>query len=282
MKKALLTLLVLGFAQISVAAQPTVAKAAGQLLKKTFSGTMTGLHWGIAAGLPITIGTFSAGLLSNKITFLPDADHQPTHFIATELLQQGVKIDAVKIVRSPDAVPPAILPIQPNMIVSSVTEKEITAAIESDDKLTQQKYKSMLEYSAQQIKHNDLHWICAAGFAMPFITHTATKALYNNLAYAKKAKPFLLQQCAKIPTGFGKLALSLAAIKGVTMYQEQRNDNEMTNDVDTLTGLKTYLAGIDKLTNLPYPLSTVKKRIEKLDQRIAELEKTQKDVSNNS
>ena len=284
MKKALLTLLVLGFAQISFGAQP-MAKVAGQLLKKTFSGTMTGLHWMIAAGLPISYVIFGKIGFEKSVLF-SDSNHHTTYFIATELLKRNIKIDGVKILPISDDVSPIMTPIKQNILVSPFVQKEITAALENNDQLTQQKYRSVLEHNAGGIKHNDFQWICAAGFTMPFITHITTKSLYNNLAYAKKAKPFLLQQCAKIPTGFGKLALSIAAIKGISNYQIQRNDNEITNDLDTLIGLKTHLTELinlaepTKFNQLPYPLNTTKKRIEKLDKRIAELKKNQKTESN--
>ncbi len=283
MKKVILILLFLGFAQISVAAQPTMAKAAGQLLKKAFSGTMTGLHWGIAAGIPMGLGTvYTIELLSNKSAFFPDSNHSTTYFIATELLQQGVKIDSVKIFPMSDDFPPMISPIQQTVCISPSAEKEITTALENDDKLTQQKYKSTLEHTTKYIERNIHEWIITGLFTMPLITHAATKSLYSNLAYAKKAKPFLLQQCSKIPTGFGKLALSMGAINGFLKYQDQRIDNEMTNDVDTLTGLRTYLTDLNKHRILPYPLDTTEKRIQKLDRRIALLEKTQENESNNS
>ena len=94
----------------------------------------------------------------------------------------------------------------------------------------------------------------------------------------------------------------MGAITGIMRYQEQRADNEINNDIETLTGLKSVFLEMEqeaelikkqlspnqikliKLTEATEPFfgthPPIAKRVKKLDQRIALLEEDQKDEFN--
>lgn len=103
MKKiALATISLLMIAGQSCAMQPVGIragiKAITPFLKKGFSGAMTGLHWTIAAGIPLTQAGMQTYYYYNQkkiIDSYPNTDKTVTQFIESSL--PTVSIDSIKI-----------------------------------------------------------------------------------------------------------------------------------------------------------------------------------------
>jgi hypothetical protein len=245
-----------------------------------------------------TIGTCISFFEKKLDTGLVNANESTTNLVKTTLKKTNTPVNLIKIAPFPilGRGNMAVFGRQ-NIILDKETENDINQALEFQDQLSLAKYSAILEHEASHIRNYDMPWRAATALTIPFITHKVTKATRDLLPYAKKAKPFLLEQCIKIPTGFGKLALSLGALTGIARYQEQRADNEVTNDINTLIGLKkafTELSLEEKRTMATLsPLRRkyitlfpthppLEKRIQKIDQRIALLEKAEKNESDKS
>jgi hypothetical protein len=286
--------------------QPAVNKSSGQLIKlfakKTLSGSMTGLHWTIAAGVPVHTGLARANILLNeKKTFseLTNADENTTQFIMTSREKTcNKKIDAVKIDPEYTLLGAPMTTWNKHIIISPSTAHEITEALKADDQIILNKWRGTLEHEGNHIKNNDFWWRTAADLTLPFVTHGSIKVIRNALPIAKKTSSFLGEQLIKIPTAIGKAHITNITRMAICRLQEQRADDEISSDVNALNGMKELLKEAEQknvellkeLNPSPFlqwrssfydmhPSNTL--RIEKIDQRIALLEKQSHD-SNNS
>lgn len=312
MKKALLGLLFLGFAQTSFGMQPMTARAAisalKPLMKKGFAIGMTGLHWTIAAGTSIKQGfqkiqycwDEEKSLAAEKYT---DAQDDVNNFIMSALKEtHNITIAGVKIEpHNPYAKPPfpTIGVLRRHVVINSSTATEISKALKDNNQEVIDKWLGMLDHEATHIKKEDILWGIAADLTLPFVTHSSIKIMRNALPFAKKTRSFLGEQFIKIPTAFGKNSITGVSRMTFYKYQEQRADNNIENDRNKLISVKSHLydadqyrmdslkkifstlsddtiKNIDSINNFLESHPLPKKRIKKLDQRIAELERTQK------
>jgi len=283
------------------AMQPLAARTATQLAKhyakKGFSGTMTGLHWAIAAGLPVAFGAKVIKQHANeKEVFQPltDANEQTTNFVKSELQKTNTTIDAVKICPFYDTIMLPMGTSRKYITISNGTADVLNQALATNDETTLNKWRGTLQHESRHIYHNDLFNQGIACLTVPFATHGLTKTIYNSVSTAKKSNSFAVKQFVKIPTGLGKLTITMCALMAYSRYYEQRADNEVSNDINILKGLKSTIDETEQKniegmkpfnlspsqdkwlrwsTNFlePHPLPT--KRIAKLDERIAALEK---------
>jgi len=289
------------------AMQPLAARTATQLAKhyakKGFSGTMTGLHWAIALGQPFVQGIQNAMILYDENKFFKNfenVDGQITDFIKSELQKTHNKeIDAVKIhpLYAQRSIPMGTW--NKHILLAPSTAQELTKALQANDQETIDKWRAILQHEGSHIKNNDLVLRAAANIALPFVTHGSVKAIRNLIPIAKKTRSFLGEQLIKIPTALGKNAITTNATMAMYRYQEQRADESISNDINLLNGFKRVLCDIESATvehlaqfNLSpelmercrwvdsfgqeHPLP--KKRIERIDQRIALLEQSQENV----
>jgi len=319
MKKAILVLLFLGFSQTSVAMQPTAAKAAGQLLKhygkKAFSGTMTGLHWTIAAGASINEGYKKLKSLHDETKALEedkctDAPEDVSNFISSALEKthnvhiNGVKVNPGMIYPHAPEFPMIGVP-RKHVVINQAAAQEIDEAQKNNDQEKLNKWLGIIGHEVTHIQNEDVPWRAAADLILPFVTHGSVKVARGILPIAKKTRTFLGEQLVKIPTALGKGFITDLTRISFYQYQEQRADDNIPNDVNKLIGMKTYLydadicrtntlkktlpflddetlKNLDPIINMAEEHPLPKKRIQKLDQRIALLEKDQKDKSYNS
>jgi len=288
--------------------QPAAAKTASELIKlitkKAFSGSMTGLHWTIAAGQSFHAGlTRAHALWDEKKTFanLADADEDTTQFIKCYLEKtHHTTINAVKVdlgMRTPMEC------INKHIIISYSAARKIEEALETNNQTILNEYRGILDHENNHIESNDLMWRTAANFTLPFVTHGSVKIIRNALPIAKKTRSFLSQQFIKIPTAFGKDFITASTDTAIARHHEQRADDNISNNIDLLEGFKTTVKTMDQERQpifasrfTPnqlkafhwtinffegYPLLTT--RIEKLDKRIALLKKqSQHDEHNHS
>lgn len=315
MKKALLGLLFLGFAQTSFGMQPMTARAAisalKPLMKKGFAIGMTGLHWTIAAGTSIKQGFQKTqycwdeekSLTAEKYT---NAQDDVNNFIMSALKENhNITIAGVKVEpHNPYAKPPfpTIGVLRRHVLINSSTATEISKALTDNNQEVIDKWLGTLDHEATHIKKEDILWRIAADLTLPFVTHSSIKIMRNVLPFAKKTRSFLGEQLIKIPTALGKDSITGVSRMTFYKYQEQRADNNIENDRNKLIGVKSHfydldqdrinslkkifttlsddtIRNIDSINNLLEPHPLPQKRIEKLDRRIAELEKTQKNES---
>jgi len=292
----------------SSAMQPLAARTAGQIAKhygkKGFSGMMTALHWYIAAGASINEGVKKIKDLSNEEKNLAaggytDATDDVSNFVVSTIKEtHNIKINAVKIepISPYDDNPfPHIASQRKHIIMNSSTATEITNALKDNDQKTLDKWRAAIEHESNHIKNEDLLLRAAADLTMPFITHGSVKIIRNILPFAKKTRSFLGEQLIKIPTACGKRDITFFSKMSLCRYQEQRADNQVSDNLNRLTALKPHfedlhdhqIGDLKKIFNTSnenierinwmfnflqeHPLP--KKRIEKLDQRIASLEK---------
>lgn len=307
MKKtiAIIALLILAIGQTHTMHR-VASKTTLPYLKKGFSGIMTSMHWIIAAGLPIGYGTAQAYYLLNEKRIydsLEDTNKLVTNFVRSNL--KKTQVDRIKInpfggnsIQGAGAFGRSSLLFSP-----SICDK-ITKAVEENNEKETKKFQAVLEHEESHLYYNDTACSTFAYLTAPFITHTLTKKAINSLPLIQKMQPFCVQQFIKIPTGLGKLAITMSTVTGLSRYQEQRADNSISNNRDLLNGMKERLEECEQETMNSinsFDISPKKiklaffvdrffgshppavERIKKLDKRIALLEKetekndTQKD-----
>lgn len=298
-------ILILFFASISMqqtsAMNPFIGRTTIQSLKpfikKGFSGSMTGLHWMIAAKDSISSGYNRIKILSDEKTAFAedgyvDANENVTRFITSTLKEkQNIEINAVKVHPTD---PTVAGQLQKHIYISQKTSAELTKALEMHDDVIISKWRGAIQHEGNHIKNNDLIWRCAADLTLPFFTHGSVKIIRYLLPFAKKSRSFLNEQLIKIPTALGKADITANLRMALYRHQEQRADDQVSNDIPTLSGLKDLFVDAEKndLENLnhlhlspknldrfrwclnfyqTHPLPN--KRIEKLEQRIALLKK---------
>lgn len=285
--------------------QPAATKTSGQLVqyfaKKTLSGSMTGLHWTIAAGVPVHTALARANILLNEskaFSELTNADENTTHFIMSSLSKtHNKKIDAVKIDPKYTLLGSPMSTWNKHIIISPSTAHEITEALKTDNQTILNKWRGTLEHEGNHIKNNDFWWRTAADLTLPFVTHGSVKVIRNALPVAKKTGSFLGEQLIKIPTAIGKAHITNITRMAVCRHQEQRADDEVSSDINSLKGLKetfkdaeqTNIELLKELNPSPFlqwrssfydmhPSNAI--RIERIDQRITLLEKQSQNNNN--
>jgi hypothetical protein len=277
---------------MNTAANKTAGYYAKLFAKKLTSGTFSTLHWTVAASTSFLAGIQGSMTLYNeeaqmqKEEDIIDANRQTTDFIKSEIQKiSSEKVYGVKIFPERYDIPMAA--IKKNIAISQSTANEITEALETNNQEILNKWRGTLAHEESHRRHNDLFWRSVVGFAMPFATHGSVKVVRNIIPIAKKIRSFGGEQFIKIPTAFGKAYITHFARMAIDRSQEQRADNEVPNDKALLNGLKSTLVDIEqtiikkngnnkwKRWGLNFfeqhPLPA--KRIKKLDQRIALLEK---------
>lgn len=280
-------------------------------IQKKFSKAMTVLHWTLAAGPSFNNAWQWIKIVSDEEKYLAkhtDANEEVTNFITSELEKiHNVKIKGIKV--HPVSQYAKWLPkesldvgsLRQHIIINSTAHDEIYTALKTNDEKTIDKYLAIIDHEGTHQKENHLLWRIAADLTLPFITHGTTKVISNGLRIGAKTQPFLKQEFNKITSGAVKSWITQLASAGLCRYQEYRADNGVSNDVKKLTELKGYLESIDQgrsnymkvlcafkgvpmfsdaqLKNISWGINFLelhplpKKRIEKLDQKIALLEK---------
>ncbi len=304
MKKMILAIFaILAITGQFYAMQPMAAKITVPLLKnfakKGFSGAMTGLHWFIAAGGSINMAYQREKILYNEketLKTLANANEEITQFILLSSEKtHNIQIDGIKIDPAMDIAQTPMATLRKHILLSQSTADAITCAIENNDETVLNKWLGVLEHENNHTKNNDLIWRTIADVTLPFVTHGSIKVIRNALPIAQKTRPFLREQFMKIPTAMGKEIMTGCSRMTVYRHQEQRADDEVSNDLDKLNGLKNLFNNFDEQQrqslintlqispeNIDYvrlPLSFLQehplptKRIEKLDERIALLKK---------
>ena len=291
--------------------QRLVAKLGQQstqsIAKKGFSHFMTGLHWTIAAGLPISYAGFGAYFLDQERKYLQRYDTTDIIFYGTNKLTENCiksKLQSIKnnSIKAVNVLPIPMMPIAhigKTVIMDDKLHEELNQAIKENDLAKQNKLLSGFEHEASHIHNNDLEKRYTAALTFPFATHITFKKVSNFIPQSIRIKSFIGQQAMKIPSGLAKLLATLTGISVLGHYQEQRSDDEVSNNIDVLNGLKEFLqegenAEIQAMNDPD--LSIIKKaagfivtrffhpsfsvRIKKVDQRIAQLKKSQQQQQN--
>jgi Peptidase family M48 len=284
---------------VQYAVQPAITKASEpfikNLMKKVFSKTMTGLHWTLAAGDSIFIGIknardlFNEEKICNNYNF-NDATPEVNNFILSTLRQiDSFNIESVKVGHfyGPMGV------IKKHVLLDHKTANEIKEALATNNQIILDKWRGTLEHENSHLQHNDCELGAITALIMPFVTHSSVKAIRNIIPIAKKTRSFLAEQLIKIPTAIGKGTISVGSLTTFMRQQEQRADNDVSNDINKLNGIKTVLEEINQKRNsMLFPFITdptqreallwalnffethplPEKRIKKINQRIAALQ----------
>jgi hypothetical protein len=277
---------------------PVANKTAGYyaklIAKKATSGAFSTLHWAIAAEMSFNDGIQGVNLLLNEKKIcekLNSANEQVTNFVISEMEETNhKKIDGVKIAYMANDCPMGTC--TKNILITPETATGIANALKTNDQKILNKWRAALQHEAVHIKKNDLLWRPIIDLTSPFVTHGSVKAIRSIIPVAKKVRSFWGEQFIKIPTAYGKNWITNSTRMAIYKTQEQRADDSVSNDIDTLNSLKDTLSYLEEnrrqqlkiLSPKQYklvmwahnffekhPLPT--KRIEKLDQRIALLEK---------
>ena len=181
------------------------------------------------------------------------------------------------------------------MFISPDFESDLADAIRDKNQQKLDKYSGIFEHEWNHIKYYDVLIAGIANLSIPLLNHRLIKLGKKALPLAQKTKPFLSEQCAKISSGWGKYCLNDLSLKILSRYKERRADNGVSDDIQTLEGIKSYFVeeqerevihntknpsfrGIIKknLPRLAVLLSThpsFEQRIARLDQRIDILKK---------
>ena len=267
---------------------------------KSFSGFMTGLHWTIAAGIPIFAGTITLlaqadpkiELQIMEITTgkLTDPSKTTKNFIQEELARRNTPIEDVKVFYGLDN---NMGVGRYNCIITTQMHKDLHKAIEKNDESIKKTAIALLNHESNHIKNKDLFTQGLAWLIAPFITHASIKKI-NKIFVPQSIKinNFWVKQLIKTPSGIGKLVLSVGGLAAFSRYKEQRADDGIENDIDILNSIKADLKRnldkgqifVEKKSRFSQAWEWYKadhpsreSRIAKLDQRILLLEKSQQE-----
>lgn len=303
MKKLIIAMLFLLFSTNNTHSMQRLATKLNQvslkfIAKKGFSGLMTGLHWGIAAAMPIGMGikairdTISEDAI---VSHFPKPTDEVTTFIESKLTTpvKGIKASPYLGDNGDN-----FAASNKYILLSFSTHNKIYDALKNNDQKTLDIMSSILPHEESHIKNKDITSRTIVELTTPFFTHALIKKIYNASPYKSSINSFALQQLVKIPSGLGKCAISLYLIAAFDRYLEQRADDQTPNNLQSLTNLKEYFkimqkdqveivkkrqstmpSIIQKLDDLdrkyfaPHP--STESRIAKVDQRIEKLEKSQ-------
>jgi hypothetical protein len=269
------------------------------IAKKSFSAFMTGMHWTIAAGLPITGGTIKLlaqtdpkielQIMEIGVGKLTDPSKATKQFIQEELAKRNTPLEDVKVSPGRDS---NVAVGKYNCIVTKQTHDDLHKAIEENNESIKKEVIGILNHEPNHIKHKDIFTRSLAYLLSPFISHISIKKINKFFVpQSIKINNFWVKQLIKIPSGIGKLVVSIGGVAVLSRYQEQRADDDMENNIDILEGFKSNLKKdfhieISSIENRSpfsrawqrYTAShpSAESRIAKLDQRIEKLKQEQK------
>jgi hypothetical protein len=257
------------------AMQSTAAKTTGQLLtnlaKQAFSKSMTGLHWMIAGG-PVITGLKGLKEILNEQKsieadpFYKNADENITQFIKNCLKKTCTKETVAVKIDTNDNCNLSAISLPHYIIISQCAANEITDALKSNNQKILDQWDGTIQHEGCHIQKNDSYWKIVPLLTAPFITHKSVKIIRNALPIAKKTRSFLSQELLKIPTAIGKRIISDTGIATAHQYQEQRADNGISNDINSLNGAKEMLPRtkpIDSTMKLAFEKAQVNPHISK-------------------
>jgi len=246
------------------------------IAKKGFSGFMTQLQYGLGL-LPVLPVIRELSGYSTKVTnTLFDADEEVSSFIRSQLAPSS--IEKIKLdwklgynnmgVKHGNCI-----------IISYSAQRKIKNALKEQNEQQLNVAKAILAHEHNHIKNNDYAYKMLAHSTIPIISFTAIETA----ATMKPFQSFILQQLIKVPSGLLALTISLTALNALSRHREQRADDQIPNNLDLLIGLKTDFEKQKKREtkedNLIQKIFSShpswEHRIEKLNQRIALLEKSQ-------
>jgi|GEM_PF-3128240 len=286
---------------MQAAAGRTAAQAAKHFAKKGFSGIMTTLHWGIAAGGAFLEGAKITKALLDENKNVQGYDHvnnEVHDFVAQEikLLSPAVRLDSV---RSRSCHNDTMGCTRHHILMGQNVANEIDKALKENDEKTLNKWRAVLQHENEHTKNEDLIVRAAVSFATPFITHGSLRMLRNALPFAKKIRSFCKEEFLKIPTGLGKCIINDTNRAAIYRYQEEQADLGIKDEFVYLNGMKEFLneheqkaqeqvhiplqknlnmssisyKNLQKVINLFTTHPPTENRIAKIEQRISALDK---------
>jgi hypothetical protein len=291
MKKIMAILLLFTTGQ-SFTMQPLATRTARQLL---FSRSRTALLWTLATGESIKSGYDWIKALSDEEKYLvqhTNANQDVTNFITSELEKtHNIKIKGVKVhpihryAKSLPKESPDVGSLRQHIVINSTAHDEIYEAIKNNDQKNINKYLAIVNHEGTHQKESHLLWRIATSLTLPFATYGAIKFIGKGMSVGKAV-----------------LSAQTIALMNTSLcrYQEYRADNGVPNDAERLTEFKSFLETLDQgralhlkyffpfsnklteaqLENVSWAANFLeahplpKKRIAKLNQRIAALEKS--------
>ena len=169
------------------------------------------------------------------------------------------------------------------------------------------RWKGILWHEYGHYKNKDLQRILLASATLPFAIYLGTQLILPRMKSVVYSTSFVMQQFKKLAGGIGNLLTSQSLLQAYRKHREQEADNFIPNDPDVLQGLISMLKSFEEykidsvLKELNYEAEKLnetqlrfiksffhinhiffdfhpphEKRIERLQQRIDQLEKENK------
>lgn len=220
-----------------------------------------------------------------------NVNQEITDFFTSELKKVTTKtIDAVKINIGCSTNQP-IVSLNKHILIAQYVADEISNALKTNNQNTLNKWRAVIQHEATHIHNNDLSWRSIIDLTALAIGQ-AMRIHYTNYLFSISNLTCNEKRFFKIHAAI----CTLLIIEGMRMafyrYQEKRADMNIANDINLLNGMKQFLHDIEQidLKNHAYLTPTMykitrwinnifeahplnSKRIEKLDQRIAQIQK---------
>lgn len=290
--------------------QQSAARTIGQrIIKPLISKAATAAHWGISYGpflgqglLGLGAGIYDKELCDWVASKDPGIDCVMTHvdgsqetiyrdykyFSEADACIQDFEVEQARKIglkKTPSVrIAPSIFLSCPagaynNVIfVNANYTSHLKDAINTQDKEVINQWKAVFQHENGHIKNHDMLSGGVAYLTMPLLNHKLIKIGKKALPFTYKITSFVGMQCAKIASGVGKYFYNDLQLKQMRRIQEQRADDGVSNDIDTLQGLRSFFINNEEnprsiKDHLFHSHPSHAQRIAKIDERIEKLKK---------
>jgi len=252
--------------------QPAARTIGERFIKPFISKAATAAHWGISYGpfLGKGLGSLAFGMCDKEIgdwvaskdikikyttvgsegnfnvienTLFAEADSSLQKLVEEQAKKINAKIPSVKLM---GGIPSRAMATERVVCLDLGYAHQLMNALEKEDKKKIDEGAAIIQH---ELNHNKDHLMLVNGISyltIPLLNHRLIKIGKKALSFAPKIISFAGIQSAKISSGVGKYFLNDLELKKINRMQEQRADDGICDDVNTLQGIRDHFVDMQK------------------------------------